>query len=521
MKNPKTKKVCPTCRSVLSKKAELSFSGKICSKCYTILDKYNSRKSSIGVILYELLDRKGKEVLQNPKLINSWLMDYIITNKSEEKKERQLIINALENKQLLSIIEEIKTNSNDKLDKFISDSIPKIIQEMNESEGDSLYIAFVFAIIFEMIPLEKVYISHEADKIINSIEYKKLTEDEIRSLATVGKEHLRGYKELSSTILSENDLLLQVDLPENVESIENSAFKNCINLESIKLSKNVNKIGKQVFEGCISLHQCEVEEDNPRYKMIAGSLVDRNEKYVIRFFTNSVKNGTVSKRAHQINSCCFESTELECIEIPEAISTIEENAFLDNKQLKEFKVCISNDCFETEEGVLFTKGRKTLINYPAGKTEQCYIFPKGVTELQSSAFMSAEYLRTILLPSSLSTIGSRVFQGCTNLEWAVLGNLKHISDSMFDGCSSLKKIIIPKSVSTIGKRAFASCESLKEFYVSSNIIHIDESCFDNTPNVEIIIDNNEYVETYCTERGLTYRKGDIYEIYTRSDCVNC
>lgn len=447
-------------------------------------------------------------------------MDYIITNKSEDKKERQLIINALKNKQLLSIIEEIKTNSNDKLDKFVSDSIPKIIQEMNESEGDSLYIAFVFAIIFEMISLEKVYISHEADKIINSIEYKKLTEEEIRSLATIGKEHLRGYKELSSTLLSDNDTILQVDLSDNIESIENGAFKNCINLESVKFSKNIIEMGHYIFEGCVSLQQCEVAEENPRYKMIAGGLVDRKAKHIIRYIKGNSKIGTISKRVDQINSYCFESTDLECIEIPERINNIEENSFVDNKQLKEFKVEITNDHFETSKGILFTKDLKTLVNYPAGKEDKHYIFPKGIKALQSSAFMNAIYLKTILLPNSISIIGNRVFQGCTSLEWVILGNISHISDSMFDNCSSLKSIVIPKSVISIGDRAFANCRSLESVYISPNVKYIDDSCFSDTPNVELVIDDNSYVETYCVEKGLKYRKGDIYEAYARSECVN-
>lgn len=523
MKNTKSKKVCPSCRSVLTKKNELSTGGKICSKCYTILDKYNKRKSSIGVILYKLLERKGKEVLQKPKLINSWLMDYIINNKSEDIRERQLIINALKNTDLLSKVEEIRNNTKESVDKFIADSHYCIINEMTEmtiSEGEAIYIAFIFAIIFDIIPLENVYISQEALKIINSIEYKKMSEEEIRSLATVGKEHLRGYKELSSSLLADNTTLLQVDLSDNIESIENGAFKNCINLESIKFSKNMGSIGNYIFEGCVSLQQCEIAEENPRYKMIAGGLVDRKEKQIIRYFKGNSRIGTISKRVHQINSYCFESTDLECIEIPEGINNIEENAFVDNKQLKEFKVEITNDYFETSKGILFIKGLRTLVNYPAAKEDKHYIFPKGVKVLQSSAFMNARYLKTILLPNSISIIGNRVFKGCTGLEWVILGNISHISDSMFDNCLSLKSIVVPKSVISIGDRAFANCTSLESVYISSNVKYIGDSCFSDTPNVELVIDDNSYVERYCVEKGLKYRKGDIYEAYTRSECVN-
>ena len=66
-------------------------------------------------------------------------------------------------------------------------------------------------------------------------------------------------------------------------------------------------------------------------------------------------------------------------------------------------------------------------------------------------------LETVVLASSVKSIGDRAFYDCRNLINVILSDsITSIGASMFQGCSRLSKISIPKFVTRIGKEAFQS-----------------------------------------------------------------
>ncbi len=65
----------------------------------------------------------------------------------------------------------------------------------------------------------------------------------------------------------------------------------------------------------------------------------------------------------------------------------------------EFVVADGNDRFKAEEGVLLSKDGTRLVSYPAGKTDEAYIIPEGVTRIDEMAFGLTK-VKTITLPDS-------------------------------------------------------------------------------------------------------------------------
>ena len=61
-------------------------------------------------------------------------------------------------------------------------------------------------------------------------------------VVTIGSQHLRGCSGIERVVI-----------PDNVTSIELSAFINCSGLEYIKLPQNLKTIGNYAFDGCTSL----------------------------------------------------------------------------------------------------------------------------------------------------------------------------------------------------------------------------------------------------------------------------
>ena len=87
-------------------------------------------------------------------------------------------------------------------------------------------------------------------------------------------------------------------------------------------------------------------------------------------------------------------------------------------------------------------------------------------------------MKSVTIPSSVTSIGEYAFSGCSNLESVVFeGNsqLKTISGRAFQNCSSLKSIIIPSGVTSIGSSAFNGCYALKEVYNLSTLNIVSEN----------------------------------------------
>ena len=97
-----------------------------------------------------------------------------------------------------------------------------------------------------------------------------------------------------------------------------------------------------------------------------------------------------------------------------------------------------------------------------------------ITEIGETAFKKEtgdnSALKELTLPSTLSKIGNRAFEGMDVLETIILPNtLTEIGQYTFNKCSGLKSIVIPESVSFIDEGAFQNCKLLTELTIPENI----------------------------------------------------
>ena len=84
----------------------------------------------------------------------------------------------------------------------------------------------------------------------------------------------------------------------------------------------------------------------------------------------------------------------------------------------------------------------------------------NVTSLGNYAF-SFSPLTSVIIPDSVTSIGTRAFFNCSSLTSATIGNsVTSIGPYSFSSCNSLTSITIGNSVTSIGSYAFAYCSSL-------------------------------------------------------------
>ncbi len=261
-----------------------------------------------------------------------------------------------------------------------------------------------------------------------------------------------GVKEISYNAFFGCEYLKEVVIPDSVIVIETGSFQYCTSLESVVIPGSVEAIGKGAFCGCSSL---------------TG------------------------------------------ITIPASVKSFGYGTFANCSNLAEIKVDSGNEKYASQDGLLYTKDMKRLLQCPGAK-KGSIIIPASV-ELVDTAIYAGEYdafrgcrsLTEILvdsgnekyasqdgllynksmstlercpegktgsveLPQSLDSIGRDGFYECTKVEHVELPEgLQVMGEGAFCGCRSLKGIRIPASVTVINWLAFDFCDSLSGIEVDS------------------------------------------------------
>ena len=111
--------------------------------------------------------------------------------------------------------------------------------------------------------------------------------------------------------------------------------------------------------------------------------------------------------------------------------------FLGCTNLTEISVDSGNMSFVSINGVLFDKNQKTLICYPAGKTETAYQIPAGVEKVVMYAFFGGKALITITVPRSVAIIESLAFAECNLSSITIHDSVTYIGTLVFQSCNNI------------------------------------------------------------------------------------
>ena len=95
---------------------------------------------------------------------------------------------------------------------------------------------------------------------------------------------------------------------------------------------------------------------------------------------------------------------------------------------------------------------------------------KPVTQIGSSAFEDAKWLKHVVIPDTITTIGGRAFQGSGLEDVFVPDTVKTISSNAFKNCASLVSVRLPNGLKTVATDAFAGSEAL-------NFNEADGACY--------------------------------------------
>ena len=165
--------------------------------------------------------------------------------------------------------------------------------------------------------------------------------------------------------------------------------------------------------------------------------------------------------------------------IPQNVTNIDRDTFLTCSKLTSITVNTNNPNYSNDDnGILYDKNKTTLIVCPIGSSLTSIIIPSSVISIGTYAFYRCTRLTSITIPSSVISIGSYAFNGCSLLTSITIpSSVTSIKDSTFNNCSGLTSITIPNSVTSIGTYAFDGCRGLTSIIIPSSVISIGTYAF--------------------------------------------
>lgn len=218
------------------------------------------------------------------------------------------------------------------------------------------------------------------------------------------------------------------------------------------------------------------------------------------------------KKVTSIGDRAFLSCDtLTFVSIPDSILYIGANPFCACSGLKTIFVSPENSYLAVIDGVLFNKANKTLIAYPAAKSDTSYAIPVGIRSIGSYAFCVCNNLTFISIPDSITQIGDNAFRGCSSLiSISIPDSVTRIDHETFFYCSSLVSVSIPSSITQIGDGAFDMCSILNSITIPEAVTEIGSKVFYTAynPNLILTVPRNSYAAEYAKVNNIPYTYPD-------------
>ncbi len=250
-----------------------------------------------------------------------------------------------------------------------------------------------------------------------------------------------------TTITSYTGTDTELTIPNTVTTIGKDAFSGCETLEKLTIPDSVKVIDYAAFEDCINLKKVTIPES-------------------VKTIGSSAFSGCVN---------------LDTINIPSKMSSIGSAAFARCTNLNTIQIASGNMNYKIDDGVLYSRDGKTLVQYLAGRTLSTYNMPDSVKKIEEYAFWGADLLTNV----------------------AVSKGVKEIPEYAFDNCNGLTTVTLPASVESLMAYSFGDCVNLKSIVIPDSVGYIDENAFACSGNVKIELTDKPVASDENTESSDT------------------
>lgn len=302
-----------------------------------------------------------------------------------------------------------------------------------------------------------------------------------------------------------NSNITELYLPDNIETIENTAIYN-LGITTLRIPANLKKVE---YHGICSQ---KLENFTGAHVSSDGRCVIVG-KELVAFAPVGLKEYTLPEGAEIIIDDVFENNNnLESVVISEGYKEIW-NSFPNCINLKKvtlpssleyvsedtFKGCVSlegfygNNNFHTDDNrclIEIRNDKKTVIDFArAGLTE--YTFPEGISIISK---ISSDELRSVTIPSSVTSASSYAFSNCPNLEFVYGPNISEdhrclVVDKKLIALIAQKNVptdySLPKGITKIGQWPIYNKE-IEKISMGDEVTEIEYGAFLFCDNLKTI-----------------------------------
>ena len=93
-------------------------------------------------------------------------------------------------------------------------------------------------------------------------------------------------------------------------------------------------------------------------------------------------------------------------------------------------------------------------------------------------FLNGDEIKDLVIPSSVTNIGYRAFEGCSGLTSVTIPeNVKSIGSCAFSECGHITTVTIQEGLTTIGSSAFYMCSNLTSITIPESVTSIESGAF--------------------------------------------
>lgn len=300
----------------------------------------------------------------------------------------------------------------------------------------------------------------------------------------------------------------ELTIPEGVQTISDVSSQY---IQRIHIPSSMDAFHNWDFN-CPQLESISVAEENQNYSAQDGVLFNKDKTelllyptkksqtaYTVPSSVTTLANGAFNDAVYleslvlpesitQIGTALSRCLALRAVHIPAGLTSLDSDAFLESTALESFTVAAENPNYVAVDGILFNKAKTELIRYPAAKTSTSYEVPQSVTQLVYGAFLGADALQSVTLPTNLKAIPASGFQGCTSLKSiAIPTGVEVLESSAFKNCQALANVSLPSGVQRIEQKAFYGCTSLKTVKLPETLTYLGWASFSNSGLEEVFI----------------------------------
>ena len=166
-----------------------------------------------------------------------------------------------------------------------------------------------------------------------------------------------------------------------------------------------------------------------------------------------------------------------------------------------------------ENGIQYVytpEGENYLYLVTEDYTADTVVIPEGVTNIGNYAFAYNNNVKTVVLPSTIKSLG-RGFDS-SNVEKVVLNEgLEKIDSRAFKATPNLQEVVISSTVTEIADNAFQK-SGLKSIIIPANVETIGETAFGSSLIETVTFEGNTAIQGYafrgCAALRTVYLKGD-------------